>query len=131
MNSKLFDGVMANLSNWYESKTLKAQNLIDVVCEKTRFVKTEKQYDTFIASIAEYGIDNAEKFANAFFAEYEGTGPDVLELFINDWLKLAKGCLPKRVLKESKPEQLWNELIRFDFHQLDINGHTYFVKRSI
>ena len=122
---------MANLSNWYESKTLKAQNLIDVVCEKTRFVKTEKQYDTFIASIAEYGIDNAEKFANAFFAEYEGTGPDVLELFINDWLKLAKGCLPKRVLKESKPQQLWNELIRFDFHQLYINGHTYFVKRSI
>ena len=121
---------MANLSNWYESKTLEVQNLIDEVCKKTRLVRTEKQYDSFIASICQYGIDNAEKFANAFFAEYEGNDPEVLELFINDWLKLSKGCLPKRILSEWKREQLWDELIQFDFYQLNINGHTYFVKRN-
>ena len=30
---------MANLSNWYESKTLEVQNLIDEVCKKTRLVR--------------------------------------------------------------------------------------------
>ena len=121
---------MANLSNWYESKALKTQKLIDLICDKTRLVVAEQQYDAFIDSINCFGIDSARSFADAFFAEYEGQADDVILLFINDWMKLVKGCLPKRLLKDLKPEQLWNEVVKYDFYRIPINGHTYFFKRN-
>ena len=129
-NLKQYTGAMANLSNWYESKSWKTQKLIDVICEKTRLVISEHHYDAFIDSINCLGIDCDRSFVAAFFAEYEGQADDVVLLFINDWMKLAKGCLPKRLIKDMDPEQLWNEVVKFDFYRIPINGHTYFFKRN-
>ena len=106
---------MANLSNWYEAKTLKAQKLVDVVCEKTRFVVTDQQYDEFLLAIRQHGVDSAEQFEDAFFAEYPGQGQSIIEEFINDWMKLAKGCLSKRLLQENNQLQLWKDLVQYDF----------------
>ena len=122
--------MMANLSNWYESKGWETQKLIDVICEKTRLVQSEHHYDVFIDSINCFGIDSDRSFVAAFFAEYEGQADDIVSLFINDWMKLAKGCLPKRLMKDMEPEQLWNEVVKFDFYRIPINGNTYFFKRN-
>jgi hypothetical protein len=120
---------MANLSNWYEAKTLKVQKLVDVVCEKTRFVVTDQQYDEFLFAIRQHGVDSAEQFEDAFFAEYPGQGQSIIEEFINDWMKLAKGCLSKRLLQENNQLQLWNDLVQYDFYKLSFCGNTYFFKR--
>ena len=120
---------MANLSNWYEAKTLEDQKLVDAVSENTRFVITEQQYDVFLAEICQIGIDNAQKFVDAFFAEYEGQEGDVFEKFMRDWMSFSKNCFSKRMLKELDPRKLWSELAQHDFHKLEVNGHTYFIKR--
>jgi len=120
---------MANLSNWYESKTAKEKRLIDVVSQKMRFVRTEKQYDKFLDVIRQYGIDGDEQFLGTFVAEYEGTDQAVLGEFVRDWMKLARGCLPKRILLEQDPVRLWHDLIQHDFYRLFFDGNTYLFKR--
>ena len=122
---------MANLSNWYESKPVETQRLIDLVCEKTCFVKTEQQYDEFLTAINQCQIHSAQDFSDLFFAEYQGDSDDVVDIFIKDWLKLAKGCLPTRLLKERKPQHLWKQIVRFDFRKVIVNGNTYFIKRTL
>ena len=44
---------MANLSNWYESKSLVVQALVDLVCQRTSFVLKEPEIDRFLLMLAD------------------------------------------------------------------------------
>ena len=121
---------MANLSNWYESKSLLVQALVDLICQRTSFVLKETEMDRFLLMLADYGIKSENEFADSFFGEYEGNEDDVLQQFVQDWCALAKGCLPKQLLKQNNSAKLWHELIQFDFHRFVFNGNTYFFKRN-
>ena len=121
---------MANLSNWYESKSLVVQALVDLICQRTSFVLREPEIDKFILVLGNYGIETENNFADSFFAEYEGDDDGVLQQFVQDWCGVAKGCLPKRLLKEANSKQLWNDLIRHDFYKLIFNGNTYFFRKN-
>ena len=121
---------MANLSNWYESKSLVVQALVDLVCQRTSFVLKEAEIDRFLLMLADYGIKSENQFADSFFGECEGDEDGVLQQFVQDWCALAKGCLPKQLLKQSNSAQLWHELIQFDFYKFVFNGNTYFFKRN-
>mgnify|MGYP004177043445 CR=1 FL=1 len=127
---KLLNGVMANLSNWYESKSLLVQALVDLICQRTSFVLKEAEIDRFLLMLADYGIKSENEFADSFFGEYEGNEDDVLQQFVQDWCALAKGCLPKQLLKQNNSAKLWHELIQFDFHRFVFKGNTYFFKRN-
>ena len=120
---------MANLSNWYESKCTREQALIDLICSRTCFVTNDKDFDRFLSTLSNYDISTADQFADSFFAEYEGVEASSLNQFIQDWIALAKGCIPQKLLKQRKPEQLWLDVIQFDFHKIDFNGNTYFFRK--
>ena len=120
---------MANLSTWYESKTPTVQVLVDIICERTHFVSNDQEFDKFLSILASYNISTAKQFADSFFAEYEGIDSPALNKFIQDWASVARGCLPRKLLVESRAEQLWQEVIQFDFHKINFNGNTYFFKR--
>ena len=120
---------MANLSNWYESKNLIGQKLVDMICNKTSFVTNEKEIDRFVLILDGYDINTAKQFEYSFFAEYKGDDVSILRTFFQDWSALAKGCLTKKLLKERSPEVLWHELIQLDFHKFVFNGNTYFLKK--
>ena len=121
---------MANLSNWYESKSLVVQALVDLVCQRTSFVLMEPEIDRFLLMLAGYGIESENEFADSFFGEYEGDEDGVLQRFVQDWCALAKGCFSKQLLKQNNAVQLWHELIQFDFYKVVFNGNTYFFKRN-
>ena len=121
---------MANLSNWYESKSLLVQALVDLICQRTSFVLKETEMDRFLLMLADYGIKSENEFADSFFGEYEGNEDDVLQQFVQDWCALAKGCLPKQLLKQNNSAKLWHEFIQFDFHRFVFNGNTYFFRRN-
>ena len=121
---------MANLSNWYESKSLVVQALVDLICQRTCFVLKEPEIDRFLSMLAGFGIKSKNEFADSFFAEYEGDDDGVLQQFVQDWCALAKGCLPKQLLRQNNSAQLWHELIQFDFYKFVFNGNTYFFKRN-
>ena len=120
---------MANLSNWYETKCTREQALIDLICNRTCFVTNDKDFDRFLATLSNYDISTADQFAVSFFAEYEGVEASSLNQFIQDWIALAKGCIPQKLLKQRKPEQLWLDVIQFDFHKINFNGNTYFFRK--
>ena len=126
----MLDGAMANLSNWYESKSLVVQALVDLICQRTCFVLKEPEIDRFLSMLAGFAIKSKNEFADSFFAEYEGDDDGVLQQFVQDWCALAKGCLPKQLLKQNNSAQLWHELIQFDFYKFVFNGNTYFFKRN-
>jgi len=121
---------MANLSNWYESKCIREQELIDLISSRTCFVTNDNDFDRFLATLLNYDISTANQFADSFFAEYEGVEAAALNLFIQDWIALAKGCIPQKLLKQREPEQLWLDVIQFDFHKINFNGNTYFFKKN-
>ena len=120
---------MADMSNWYQSKSLIVQDLVDIICKKTCFVVDQHDIDGFLVILASYDISTAKQFLDSFFAEYEGDEGVVLEQFVKDWCALAKGCLPRKLLKQRSPEQLWQEMIQFDFDKTVFNGNTYFFKK--
>tara|TARA_B100000073_G_C23699163_1_gene559558 strand:- start:149 stop:517 length:369 start_codon:yes stop_codon:yes gene_type:complete len=121
---------MADLFNWYESKSLVVQALVDLICQKTSFVVKELEIDRFLLMLEEVGVKTENNFADSFFGEYEGEDEGVLHQFVRDWCALAKGCLPKQLLKQNNSTQLWYELIQYDFYRLVFNGNTYFFKRN-
>ena len=121
---------MANLSNWYESKSLVCQKLVDMICNKTSYVINEKEIDRFLLLLQGYGINTAKQFEHSFFAEYKGDEVSILWMFVQDWSALAKGCSAKQLLKDRSPELLWRELIHLDFHRFVFNENTYFLKKN-
>ena len=121
---------MANLLNWYESKSLVVQVLVDLICHRTSFILKQPEIDGFLSILADFGIKSKREFADSFFGEYEGDDDGVLQQFVQDWCALARGCLPKQLLKQNNSAQLWHELIQFDFYKIVFNGNTYFFKRN-
>ena len=128
--SKLSGGAMANLSNWYESKSLSDQALVDIIGIRTCFVVGEQRIDSFLLILSSYDIRTEQQFIDSFFAEYSGHDDGVLGQFVKHWSALAKGCLPRKLLKQHNAELIWQEVIQFDFHRFIFNGNTYFFKRN-
>ena len=103
---------------------------VDRICERTAFVLKEQEIERFLLILAVYGIKPEKQFADSFFGEYEGDEDGALQPFVQDWLALAKGCLPKQLLKQKNSAQLWHELIQFDFCKFVFNRNAYFFKRN-
>ena len=106
---------MANLSNWYESKSLVVQALVDLVCQRTSFVLKEAEIDRFLLMLADMVLNRKTSLQI-----HSSVSTRVI----------AKGCLPKQLLKQSNSAQLWHELIQFDFYKFVFNRNTYFFKRN-
>ena len=87
---------MANLSNWYESKNLIGQKLVDMICNKTSFVTNEKEIDRFVLILDGYDINTAKQFEYSFFAEYKV----MMSLFCGHFFKTGL-LLPRDVSRKS------------------------------
>ena len=108
----------AGLCHLHEDTSSNAQNLFGVVFLKTCFLTSKKQYGEFLSAIRQYNNDCDEKILNVFSTDYDGTVQSGREDFIRDWMKLARGCLPKRSLLEKSMAKLGQGLSQYDFYKL-------------
>jgi hypothetical protein len=78
----------ADFEAWYDSKSEEYQQLIDEISDRTCYIIDEDEYDQFIEELANYGINDASQFEDAFEREVEGYGERVFAEFseelIND-----------------------------------------------
>ena len=101
----------ADLRNLHEDTSSKVQKLVGVVFLKMYFQIIKRQYGEFLSAIRQYTNDCDEKVLNVFCADCNGTVQFGREDFIRDWMKLARGCLPKRSLLEKNLAQRGHDLV--------------------
>ena len=86
----------------------------------------QRENDNFLLILASFDVSTAQQFLDSFFAECEVDEDSVLVQFVNDRIALARGFFPKQLLKHCKPEQLWKQLILFDFYKFVLNSNRRF-----
>jgi hypothetical protein len=128
--NKLSDSFMKeqlDYDTWYESKTLEYQLFIDTIAERTNFIIDEADYDAFIEELANYGINDASQFEDAFSQESEGYGERVFSEFSEELIESCGYTIePEFIANCIDWELVWYSSLRYDYQTIEFKGNTYF-----
>lgn len=125
---------MAAYEQWYDSKDEDTQELIDEIHESTHFIIDEDEYESFINALdSEMSITTAEQFCDAFNGEFEGVGSHITTKFTEDWCDdvYPTDDLPNIYRFAIDFEMVWYQSLRYDFHDMEFKGNTYFFNRNV
>ena len=125
---------MTAYEQWYDSKDADTQALIDEIHESTSFIIDEDEYDAFIDLLKDdVGITSAEQFCDAYSGEWEGVGDHVTTKFTQDFCEdvYPSDDLPEIYRNAIDFELVWNQSLRYDIWDMEINGNTYFFHRFV
>ena len=114
---------------WYESKDGEYQLLIDEISDRTDYIIEEEEYEQFIEELANYGINDAVDFADAFQMEAEGYGERVFAEFSEQLMEdLAYNIQPEFIRNCIDWELVWYSELRYDYQTIEFKGNTYFLR---
>ena len=118
-----------DFATWYDSKEIEYQFLIDEISERTNFIIDEEEYDTFIEELANYGINDASQFEDAFEREVEGYGERVFSEFSEQLMDdLGYNIQPDFIANCIDWELVWYSSLRYDYQTIEFKGNTYFFR---
>ena len=114
---------------WYDSKSEETQLLIDEISDRTYFIIDEDEYDEFIEELANYGINDASSFEDAFEREAEGYGERVFSEFSEELIESCGYTIePEFIANCIDWELVWYSALRYDYQTLEFKGNTYFFR---
>ncbi|OUV34713.1 MAG: hypothetical protein CBC48_05310 [bacterium TMED88] len=112
---------------WYDSKSEEYQLLIDEISDRTSYIIDEDEYDSFIEELANYGINDAEQFEDAFSGEWEGYGERVFSEFSEELIESCGYTIePEFIANCIDWELVWYSALRYDYQTIEFKGNTYF-----
>ncbi len=112
---------------WYESKDTEYQFFIDEIAERTNYIIDEADYDAFIEELANYGINDASQFEDAFSGEWEGYGERVFAEFCAELVDSCGYTIQPDFIRYCIDwEQVWYSSLRYDYNAIEFNNNTYF-----
>ena len=125
--SEEFMKARIDFATWYDSKSEEYQLLIDEISDRTSYIIDEEEYDAFIEELANYGINDASQFEDAFSSEREGYGERVFAEFSEE---LVSDCgytiEPDFIANCIDWELVWYSALRYDYQTIEFKGNTYF-----
>ena len=118
-----------DFATWYDSKSEEYQALIDEISDRTYYIIDEEEYDMFIEELANYGINDASDFEDAFSGEREGYGERVFSEFSEEFVSDCGYTIePDFIANCIDWEQVWYSEIRYDYQTIEFKGNTYFFR---
>jgi len=119
----------ADFATWYDSKSEDMQALIDEISDRTYYIIDEDEYDSFIEELANYGINDASQFEDAFEREVEGYGERVFAEFSEQLVESCDYTIEPVFIKYCIDwEMVWYESLRYDYQTVEFKGNTYFFR---
>ena len=119
----------ADFETWYDAKSEDTQALIDEISDRTSYIIEEDEYDAFIEELANYGINDAEQFEDAFNGEWEGYGERVTAEFSEELMVTCGYNIEPEFIRNCIDWQLvWYSALRFDYQEMEFKGNTYFFR---
>ena len=119
----------ADYEVWYDAKSEETQALIDEISDSTSYIIDEEDYDAFIEELANYGINDAEQFEEAFEREVEGYGERVTSEFAEELIDACGYTIEPDFIANCIDWQLvWHGSLRFDYQTIELRGYTYFFR---
>ena len=119
----------ADYETWYDAKSEDTQALIDEISDNTSNITEEEEYDAFIEELANYGINDAEQFEEAFSGEWEGYGERVTSEFAEDLIDACGYTIEPEFIANCIDWQLvWYGSLRFDYQVVEFKGNSYFFR---
>ncbi len=116
-----------NYQEWYDSKTVEYQFLIDAIYDRTNLITEEHQFDEFIEELANYGINDVSDFEDAFSQEAEGYGERVFAEFCEELVESCGYTVEPDFIRYCIDwEQVWYSALRYDYNAIEFNNNTYF-----
>ena len=116
-------------TTWYDSKYEETQSLIDEISDRTYFIIDEEEYDSFIEELANYGINDASQFEDAFGGEVEGYGERVFAEFTEELIESIGYTIEPEFIRHCIDwEQVWYSSLRYDYQTIEFKGNTYFFR---
>ena len=116
---------------WYDSKSEEYQFFIDSISNRTHFIIDEDEYDSFIEELANYGINDAEQFDDAFEQEVEGYGERVFAAFSEELMEsIGYKIEPEFIANCIDWELVWYSELRYDYRTIEFKGNTYFFRNK-
>jgi len=116
---------------WYDSKDEETQMLIDELSDRTSIVESE-DFDSFIDELSSWDITTAEQFVDSFSGEHDGIGEhvtsDFAEQFMDDCGYMES--VPEWLVNNIDWSGVWYSSLRYDYHDLEFQGRTYFMNRN-
>ena len=127
-----FKKAREDFAAWYDSKSEDVQELIDSISDRTYCIVDEDAYDEFIDELESFGITNASKFEDAFYAEFDGSGEHVLTEFAEDFCESTGilGDLSSIAANCIDYNQVWYYALQPDFIEWAFRGNTYFFSND-
>ena len=127
--SKMTGSERESFANWYDSKSEEYQLLIDAISDRTYFIIDEDEYDAFIEELANYGINDASEFEDAFEREVEGYGERVTAEFAEELVDSCGYTIePSFIANCIDWQRVWYSALRFDYQEMEFKGNTYFFR---
>ena len=124
-----FIKAQSDFASWYDSKSEEYQFFIDSISNRTYFIIDEDEYDLFIEELANYGINDAEQFDDAFEKEVEGNGERVFSEFSEELMSECGYTIePEFVANCIDWELVWYQSLRYDYQAMEFKGNTYFFR---
>jgi hypothetical protein len=119
-------------AKWYDEKPEEVQFLIDEIADRTSFIIDEADYDEFIVTLADYGIETSQQFEDAFEAEHEGYGEHIYAKFAEDFYENTGLALdvPEALFRAIDWELVYYNSVQYDFMDFDFKGNRYFFRNS-
>ena len=112
---------------WYDAKYEETQALIDGISNRTLYIIDEEDYDSFIEELANYGINDAESFDDAFHMEVEGYGERVFAEFSEELIESCGYKIePEFIANCIDWQMVWYSSLRYDYQTIEFKGNTYF-----
>jgi len=128
--SEEFMQARADFADWYDSKSEDMQEFIDEISDRTSFIIDEDEYDKFIEELADYGIETASQFEDAFFGEFEGVNQE--EKFAEEFIDEMgyRDNLPGFIVNHLDYKMIWECELMHDFYVIEFRGNSYFFNRN-
>ena len=119
----------ADYETWYDAKSEDTQLLIDEISDRTSYITEEDEYDAFIEELANYGINDASQFEDAFNVEVEGYGERVTAEFAEDLMEQCGYKIePEFIYNCIDWELVWRTALQYDYQEMEFKGNTYFFR---
>ena len=118
-----------DFATWYDGKYEETQNLNDEISDRTYYIIDENEYDEFIEELANYGINDASSFEDAFEREVEGYGERVFAEFSEELVESCGYTIePSFIVGCIDWQLVWESALRFDYQAIEFKGNTYFFR---
>ena len=118
-----------DFATWYDAKSEDMQALIDEISDRTYYIIDENEYDEFIEELANYGINDASSFEDAFEREVEGSGVRVFAEFSEELIESCGYTIePEFIANCIDWELVWYSSLRYDYQAFEFKGNSYFFR---